>query len=144
MSFWEDPATTAILGGITRAAVLRLARAVPGTTAAGVTDVLPKVLARTDADVVYACGPMAMLQAVADARLTALELAAAENLRLSERRYEVGLADSIEVADAQGADVAARVGLATAGYRLETLTLRLRNALGRELFTAPEPAAPVR
>jgi dihydroorotate dehydrogenase electron transfer subunit len=30
-----------------------------------VTDVLPKVLARTDADVVYACGPMAMLQAVA-------------------------------------------------------------------------------
>jgi dihydroorotate dehydrogenase electron transfer subunit len=30
-----------------------------------VTDVLPKVLARTDADVVYACGPMAMLKAVA-------------------------------------------------------------------------------
>ncbi len=30
-----------------------------------VTDVLPGVLSRTDADVVYACGPMAMLQAVA-------------------------------------------------------------------------------
>jgi dihydroorotate dehydrogenase electron transfer subunit len=30
-----------------------------------VTDVLPDVLTRTDADVVYACGPMAMLQAVA-------------------------------------------------------------------------------
>lgn len=29
-----------------------------------VTDVLPGVLSRTDADVVYACGPMAMLQAV--------------------------------------------------------------------------------
>ena len=31
-----------------------------------VTDVLPAVLARTDADVVYACGPMAMLAAVAE------------------------------------------------------------------------------
>jgi len=31
-----------------------------------VTDVLPAVLARTDADVVYACGPMGMLSAVAD------------------------------------------------------------------------------
>jgi dihydroorotate dehydrogenase electron transfer subunit len=30
-----------------------------------VTDVLPAVLTRTDADVVYACGPMPMLQAVA-------------------------------------------------------------------------------
>ena len=30
-----------------------------------VTDVLPAVLKRTDADVVYACGPMPMLQAVA-------------------------------------------------------------------------------
>lgn len=30
-----------------------------------VTDVLPQVLARTGSDVVYACGPMAMLQAVA-------------------------------------------------------------------------------
>jgi dihydroorotate dehydrogenase electron transfer subunit len=30
-----------------------------------VTDVLPSVLERTDADVVYACGPMAMLRAVA-------------------------------------------------------------------------------
>jgi dihydroorotate dehydrogenase electron transfer subunit len=30
-----------------------------------VTDVLPAVLRRTDADVVYACGPMAMLSAVA-------------------------------------------------------------------------------
>ncbi len=30
-----------------------------------VTDALPDVLIRTDADVVYACGPMAMLQAVA-------------------------------------------------------------------------------
>ncbi len=30
-----------------------------------VTDVLPAVLQRTDADVVYACGPMPMLQAVA-------------------------------------------------------------------------------
>lgn len=70
--------------------------------------------------------------------------AAAENLRLAERRYEVGLADSIEVADAQNADVAARVGLATAGYRLETLTLRLSAALGRELFAAQKPASPPR
>ena len=31
-----------------------------------VTDVLPAVLQRTDADVVYACGPMAMLQSVAE------------------------------------------------------------------------------
>jgi dihydroorotate dehydrogenase electron transfer subunit len=31
-----------------------------------VTDVLPGVLARTDADVVYACGPMPMLRAVAE------------------------------------------------------------------------------
>ena len=30
-----------------------------------VTDVLPSVMTRTDADVVYACGPMPMLQAVA-------------------------------------------------------------------------------
>jgi outer membrane protein TolC len=66
--------------------------------------------------------------------------AAAENLRLAGRRYEVGLADSLEVADAQNADVVARVGLVAAGYRLEALTLRLRNALGRELF--PGPAAP--
>jgi len=71
-------------------------------------------------------------------------LAAAENLRLAERRYEVGLADSIEVADAQGADISSRVGLSTAGYRLETLTLRLRNALGRELIATPEPAAEAR
>lgn len=71
-------------------------------------------------------------------------VAAAENLRLSERRYEVGLADSIEVADALNADLAARVSLAQAGYRLETLTLRLRNALGRELFAAPESPAPAR
>lgn len=70
--------------------------------------------------------------------------AAAENLRLAERRYEVGLADSIEVADAQSADVAARVGLATAGYRLETLTLRLNAALGRELFAVQQPASPPR
>ena len=68
--------------------------------------------------------------------------AATENLRLAGRRYEVGLADSIEVADAQNADVVARVGLVAAGYRLEMLTLRLRNALGRELFEAPgAPAA---
>ena len=70
--------------------------------------------------------------------------AAAENLRLTERRYEVGLADSIEVADAQSADVVAQVGLVVAGYRLETLTLRLRNALGRELFGELKPAAPAR
>ena len=31
-----------------------------------VSDVLPQVLDRTDADVVYACGPMAMLRAVSD------------------------------------------------------------------------------
>lgn len=63
--------------------------------------------------------------------------AAVENLRLAERRYEVGLADSLEVADAQQADLVARVGLATAGFRVEALTLRLRKALGRDLF---EPA----
>jgi outer membrane protein TolC len=63
--------------------------------------------------------------------------AATENLRLAGRRYEVGLADSLEVADAQNADVVARVGLVAAGYRLEALTVRLRNALGRELFAGP-------
>jgi outer membrane protein len=67
--------------------------------------------------------------------------AAAENLRLSGRRYEVGLADSLEVADAQNADVVARVGLVAAGYRLEALTLRLRNALGRKLFAELGTAA---
>jgi outer membrane protein len=67
--------------------------------------------------------------------------AAAENLRLAERRYEVGLADSLEVADAQQADLVARVGLATAGFRLETLTLRLRVALGRDIFDRPGAAA---
>jgi len=70
--------------------------------------------------------------------------ATGENIRLSERRYEVGLADSIEVADAQNADFVARVGLASAGYRLETLTLRLDNALGRELFATQKPAPPLR
>lgn len=68
--------------------------------------------------------------------------AAAENLRLAERRYEVGLADSLEVADAQQADLIARVGLATAGFRVETLTLRLRTALGRPLFEAAGSAPP--
>lgn len=66
--------------------------------------------------------------------------AAAENLRLAERRYEVGLADSIEVADGQRADVAARVGLVVARYRLEELTLQLLNALGRDLALGPRPA----
>jgi outer membrane protein TolC len=64
--------------------------------------------------------------------------AAAENLRLAARRYEVGLADSLEVADAQNADVVARVGLVAASYRLEILNVRLRNALGRELPGGPE------
>jgi outer membrane protein TolC len=70
--------------------------------------------------------------------------AAAENLRLAERRYEVGLGDSLEVADAQQADLVARVGLATAGFRVETLTLRLRNALGRDLFERAGSAAAAR
>jgi outer membrane protein len=70
--------------------------------------------------------------------------AAVENLRLAGRRYEVGLADSLEVADAQNADVVARVGLVAAGYRLEALTLRLRNALGRELFGGAGIASPPR
>jgi outer membrane protein len=69
-------------------------------------------------------------------------VAAAENLRLAGRRYEVGLADSLEVADAQQADLIASVGLATAGFRVEALTLRLRNALGRPLFDAPGSAPP--
>ena len=68
--------------------------------------------------------------------------ASAENLRLAERRYEVGLADSIEVADAQRADVAARVGSVVARYRLEALTLQLISALGRDL--AVGQAAPAR
>ena len=67
--------------------------------------------------------------------------AAAENLRLAERRYEVGLADSLEVADAQQADVAARVGLVAAGYRLEALTLQLRSALGRDCSSGRGPPA---
>jgi outer membrane protein len=70
--------------------------------------------------------------------------AAVEHLRLAGRRYEVGLADSLEVADAQNADVVARVGLVAAGYRLEALTLRLRNALGRELFAGAGIASPPR
>ena len=67
--------------------------------------------------------------------------ASAENLRLAERRYEVGLADSIEVADAQRADVAARVGRVVARYRLEALTLQLLSALGRDLIVGPGAAA---
>ena len=71
-------------------------------------------------------------------------VAAAENLRLSERRYEVGLAESLEVADAQNADVAARVDLVAAGYAIEALTVQLRNALGRELLPVPGNAEPGR
>ena len=48
-----------------------------------VSDVLPSVMARTDCDVVYACGPMAMLRSVADqaaARGIASQVAVEESM----------------------------------------------------------------
>jgi len=65
--------------------------------------------------------------------------AATEALRLSERRYEVGLADSLEVVDAQVSLTAARTGLAAERYRREVLTLRLADALGRDPLGAAAP-----
>ncbi len=68
----------------------RMADAIAVTTDDGslgergrVSDVLPAVLERTDCDVVYACGPMAMLQAVAEqatARGIASQVAVEESM----------------------------------------------------------------
>ncbi len=73
--------------------------------------------------------------AAAAARVESLhtaEEAAAEGLRLSERRYEVGLADGLEVVDATLSLTAARTALAAERYRVETLKLSLAAALGRD------------
>jgi outer membrane protein TolC len=59
---------------------------------------------------------------------------AGENLRLAEKRFAVGLADSIELVDTQTADLTSRVNLTAEILRFEIAKLRLTNALGRELF----------
>ncbi len=58
---------------------------------------------------------------------------AEENLRLAERRFEVGLADSLEVVDAQTELVRARLELASETYAYEVAKLRLSQATGRDL-----------
>ena len=70
------------------------------------------------------------------ASLRAAEAAATENLRFAERRYDVGLADGLEVVDARVSLTAARTALAAERYRIETLKLRLAVAVGRD----PVPA----
>lgn len=60
---------------------------------------------------------------------------AGENLRLAEKRFAVGLADSIELVDTQTADLTSRVNLTAEVLRFETAKIRLTNALGRGLFT---------
>ena len=64
----------------------RMAQSVAVTTEDGslgdrgrVTDVLPALLSRTGSDVVYACGPMAMLKAVAKSMVI-------EQIRLVDKR----------------------------------------------------------
>jgi dihydroorotate dehydrogenase electron transfer subunit len=71
VDFVLGAATESRLFGVLEAK--RMAQSVVVTTEDGslgdrgrVTDVLPGLLSRTDADVIYACGPMGMLAAVAD------------------------------------------------------------------------------
>jgi outer membrane protein TolC len=59
---------------------------------------------------------------------------AEENLRLAEKRFSVGLADSIETVDTQTALLSAEVNLTAEKLRYEIAKLRLVKALGRDLF----------
>ncbi len=59
---------------------------------------------------------------------------AEENSRLAEKRFSVGLADSLETVDAQTALLEAEVGLTAERLRFEVSKLRLARALGRELL----------
>lgn len=59
---------------------------------------------------------------------------AEENLRLAEKRFSVGLADSIETVDTQTALLSAQVNLTAEKLRYEIAKLRLLKAMGRDLF----------
>lgn len=61
---------------------------------------------------------------------------ARENVRLAEKRFTVGLADSLETVDAQTSLLGAEVGLTTELFRFEVAKLRLTKALGRDPFPA--------
>lgn len=70
---------------------------------------------------------------------------AAENLRLAEKRFAVGLADSLELVDTQTANLSSQVSLTGEILRFEVAKLRLYRALGREIFPdveAPEAGIP--
>ena len=59
---------------------------------------------------------------------------ARENVRLAEKRFGVGLADSLETVDAQTALLDAEVKLTAEVLTFEVAKLRLYLALGREIF----------
>ncbi len=59
---------------------------------------------------------------------------AAENLRLAEKRFAVGLADSLELVDTQTANLSSQVNLTGEILRFEVAKLRLYRALGRDIF----------
>jgi outer membrane protein TolC len=59
---------------------------------------------------------------------------AGENVRLAEKRFSVGLADSLETVDAQTALLDAEVKLTAEVLTFEVAKLRLYLALGREIF----------
>jgi len=59
---------------------------------------------------------------------------ARENVRLAEKRFGVGLADSLETVDAQTALLDAEVKLTAEVLTFEVAKLRLYRALGREIF----------
>ena len=59
---------------------------------------------------------------------------ARESLRLSEKRFDVGLADSLEAVDSQTTLLGAEVSLTAEVNLFEVSRLRLLNALGREFM----------
>jgi outer membrane protein len=59
---------------------------------------------------------------------------AGENLRLAEKRFSVGLADSLETVDTQTALLEAEVNLTAEVLTFEIAKLRLLRALGREIY----------
>jgi outer membrane protein TolC len=59
---------------------------------------------------------------------------ARENVRLAEKRFSVGLADSLETVDAQTSLLGAEVGLTAERFLFEVAKLRLAKALGRDPF----------
>jgi outer membrane protein len=65
---------------------------------------------------------------------------ASENVRLAEKRFSVGLADSLETVDAQTSLLQAEVGLTAERLLFEVAKLRLAKALGRDLFPAVKGA----